>query len=156
MKIKRSEVLRLEGAFSALLEIRLEPNAAFKIATNGILANDLAEKIRKTYKPVDGHSEYIEKRQAILAGFESNGASITVPADKAEGVSTDLKALENEYEYVINEQTDYDKKFNELLDVEADIDFEKITMDEIQTDSIEPAKLIPLIQNGIISNGNSS
>jgi hypothetical protein len=156
MKIKRSEVLRLEGAFSSLLEVRLEPSAAFKVASNAILANELAEKIRKTYKPVDGHEEYVKKRNEILSEFGSVEGGVTVPAARADEITKKLKSLADEHTDVIDEQEAYTEKFNKLLDVEAEIGFEKIKLEELQVDGIEPSKLVPLIQNGIISHGDKS
>jgi len=156
MKIKRSEVLRLEGAFSSLLEVKLEPSAAFKVASNVILANELAEKIRKTYKPIDGHEEYVKERAEILSEFSSVDGGVTVPADRAAEVSSKLKALTDKHQDVIDEQEAYTEKFNKLLDVESEIGFEKIKLEELQVDGIEPLKLVPLIQNGIISHGDKS
>lgn len=156
MKIKRSEVLKLEGAFSSLLEIRIEPAAAFKIASNLILANDISEKVRKSYKPVDGHEEFVKKRRDILSGFGSVNGGVSVPAGKADAVKKKLDDLADENADMIDAQKEYDDKFNEVLEFEDDVNFEKITMDELMIDGIEPSKLVSLIQNGIISNGNKS
>ena len=60
MKIKRSEVLGLEAILNSMMEMPLDPEVAYKVASNVILASEEVEKIRKSYRVVEGYDE-VEK-----------------------------------------------------------------------------------------------
>ena len=156
MKLKRSQVLGLENAFNALMEMRLDPEVAYKIASNGILANEVAEKIRKTYKPVDGYKEVEDLRKGILekagAKPEANGTYSVTP-ESATQVNADLEALNREHKVVIDEQKAYQEKFDEMLNETVEIAFETIDRKDL-TVSIEPKKLVLMIRSGILKDGS--
>ena len=156
MKLRRSQVLGLENAFNALMEMRLDPEVAYKIASNGILANEVAEKIRKTYKPVDGYKEVEDLRKGI---FEKAGAKLgangtySVTHESATQLNADLEALNEERKVVIDEQKAYQAKFDEMLEEIMEIAFETIYRKDL-TVSIEPMKLVLMIKTGILTNGS--
>ena len=156
MKLRRSQVLGLENAFNALMEMRLDPEVAYKVASNGILANELSEKIRKSYKPVDGYNEVEDLRRDVLnksgSKPEANG-SYSVPSAVATQVGVDLEAINEKHKVVLDEQKAYQAKFDEMLGKTVEIAFETIERKEL-TGSIEPMKLVLMIQTGILTNGN--
>ena len=156
MKLKRSEAFGLENAFNSLMEMRLDPEVAYKIASNGILANEVAETIRKSYKPVDGYKEVEDLRRGILdkAGAKpAENGTYSVTPESATKVNADLKALNEEHKVVIDEQKAYQEKFDEMLKDTVEIAFETIDRKDL-TVSIEPMKLVLMIKTGILTNGN--
>ena len=52
MKIKRSDLIVLENAFKGMLEDRMNPELAFKIASNVIVVSEGAEKINRPAIPI--------------------------------------------------------------------------------------------------------
>jgi hypothetical protein len=156
MKLKRSEVFGLEAAFNSLMETLLDPEVAYKVASNAILASELAEKIRKTYKPVEGYKEVEEWRSDIVkegGGKRQQNGSFTIPADKAKAIGEKIEALNEKNKGVIEGQAAYQEKFNELMDKETDVDFKTIDRKEL-TAKIEPGKLVLMIKTGILKDGN--
>jgi hypothetical protein len=156
MKLKRSDVFGLEAAFNSLMETLLDPEVAYKVASNGILANELAEMIRKTYKSVEGYEEIEKWRSEIVkegGGKRQQNGSFTIPADKAKIIGEKIEALNEKNKGVIENQAAYQKKFDELLDKETDVDFKTIDRKEL-TEKIEPGKLVLMIKTGILTDGN--
>jgi len=156
MKLKRSEAFSLENAFNSLMEMRLDPEVAYKIASNGILANEEAEKIRKSYKPVDGFNEVESLRSEIITksgGKRQDNGSFSIPSDKADAISNEVEAFNEEHKVVIDEQRAYQEKFDEMLNEDVEIAFETIDRKDL-TVSIEPKKLVLMIRTGILRNGS--
>ena len=156
MKIKRSEVFGLENAFNSLMEVRLDPEVAYKIASNGIIANELADKIRKTYTPIDGYGEIEEQRREIIikaGGKKEPNGTFAVNPDQANRITSEVKAFEEKHKVIIDAQKRYQEKFNEFLDKKVDVDFKTIERKEL-TAAIEPAKLVLMIKVGILTDGD--
>ena len=156
MKLKRSEVMELDNVFKSLMEMKLEPTTAFKIASNSILSSELADKVRKSYKPVDGHEEVEKLRSEFLKdlGATHNPAGgFTIPAELAYTVGAQIDKFNKEHADVLEAQREYDEKFKRVLDHEVEIEFEKIKLEEL-TVEIEPGKLVRMIKTGIITNGS--
>jgi hypothetical protein len=126
------------------------------VASNVILANELAEKIRKTYQPVLGYSEIEKWRNDIVkegGGQQQQNGSFSIPANKAKAIGEELESLNEKNKDVIERQKDYQEKFDELLAQETDVDFKTIDRKEL-TAAIEPAKLVLMIKTGILKDGN--
>jgi hypothetical protein len=156
MKIKRSDVLVLENVFTGMLQEKMHPDLAYAIASNVVVISEGAEKIRKSYKPVDGHDVYEKERTKLLNKIgkaDANGRYSFSPDQAVE-----FKKLEEElnktHADVIKDQAEYTKKFNLMLEKDIKLDLEKINLKEMTVD-IEPAKLVILIKAGIIDNGSS-
>ena len=156
MKLKRSEVFGLENAFNQLMQARMNPNVAYNVASNGILAHEEAETIRKSYQPVDGFEEFEKLRSEIISKAggerEANG-SLTLPADKAAAISGVLEKLNEEHKDVVDAQAVYQKEFNAMMENEVDVEFKTINRKEL-TAEIEPGKLVLLIKTGILTDGD--
>ena len=156
MKIKRSEVLGLESVFNSMMEMPLDPEAAYKVASNLILASEETEKIRKSYKTVEGYNDVEKLREKTIVGLggerQPNG-SFTLPAENAEKIRAAIDTINEEHSAVIEKQNDYQEKFNALLDKNIDVDFEVINREEL-TAKIEPGKLVLMIKSGILRNGS--
>jgi hypothetical protein len=156
MKLKRSEVFGLEAAFNALMEIKLEPEVAYKMASNSILANELAEKVRKSYQPVEGYNDIEKLRNDLIAdsgGVRQPNGTYTVPSDKAEEIEAVVEKFNKEHQAIIDAQTAYRKKFDVLMEKDTDVAFKTITRKEL-TGVIEPGKLVLMIRTGILTDGD--
>ena len=156
MKIKRSEVLGLESVFNSMMEMPLDPEAAYKVASNVILASEETEKIRKSYKAVKGYGDVENLRAETikkLGGERQPNGSFTLPAEKAEEIRAAIDRINEANEITIKKQNDYQEKFNALLDKTIDVDFEVINREEL-TAKIEPGKLVLMIKSGILRNGS--
>jgi predicted nuclease with TOPRIM domain len=156
MKLKRSEVFGLETVFNSLMEIKLEPEVAYKMASNAILANELAEKVRKSYQPVEGYEDIEKLRNDLIAdsgGARQPNGAYTIPADKAKEIEVEVEKFNEEHKHVIDEQTAYRKKFDALMDKDTDVAFKTITRKEL-TGAIEPGKLVLMIKTGILTDGD--
>ena len=156
MKIKRSEVFGLDAAFGSLMKVRLDPEVAYKIASNVILSNGIVEKIRKSYKSVDGFDKAEQLRSDLIingGGQRQADGSFSIPADRADAISKAVEAFNEEHKEVIEAQDAYKKKFDELLDKDTDVDFKTIDRKEL-TAAIEPEKLVLMIKTGILKDGS--
>lgn len=156
MKLKRSYVFGLEAAFNSLMEVKLDPDVAYKVASNVILASELVEKIRKTFNPVDGFEDVEKLRNDLIeksGGIRQKNGSFTIPADKAKEIGEVIEAFNEENKEILDNQADYRKKFDELLDKDTDVDFKTIDRKEL-TGEIEPGKLVLMIKTGILTDGN--
>jgi len=155
MKIKRSDVLVLENVFTGMLQEKMNPELAFTIASNVVVIADHAEKIRKSWKPVDGFEAYETERKELLdkIGKSDDSGRYSFSPDQA----VEFKKLEDElnetHADVVKDQAGYAKKFNLMLEKDIEIDLEKINLKEM-TVNIEPAKLVIMIKAGIIDNGS--
>jgi predicted nuclease with TOPRIM domain len=156
MKLKRSEVFGLETVFNSLMEIKLEPEVAYKMASNAILANELAEKVRKSYQPVEGYEDLEKLRNDIIknaGGEQQQNGAYTIPAEKAKEIEVEVEKFNEENKEVLEKQTAYRKKFDELMDKDTDVAFKTITRKEL-TGAIEPGKLVLMIRTGILTDGD--
>ena len=157
MKIKRSDVLLLENVFTGMLQEKMNPDMAYKIASNVVIVAECAEKIRKSYKPVDGFSVYEAERKELLDKIGKADASGRYSFSPAQAV--EFKKLEEDLKEknaaVIEAHEEYTEKFNQMLEKTADVDVEKINLKEMTVD-IEPAKLVIMIKAGIIDNGSET
>jgi hypothetical protein len=156
MKIKRSDVLVLENVFTGMLESKMSPDMAYTIASNVVAISECAEKIRKSYKPVDGHEVYEKERTKLLnsIGKADAGGRYSFSPEQAVEFNKLQEGLNEDYADVIAAQAKYTEKFNDMLEKNADVDIEKINLKEMTAD-IEPAKLVIMIKAGIIDNGSS-
>ena len=158
MKLKRVDVFGLEQVFTALLEKPLEPDVAYKVASNSILAGEVTGKIRKTYKAVDGYTELQAARAKVLSdngGIAKADGSFEIPDEHLEKITELLEAFTAENKELLDKQTEYQEKFDELLEKESDVDFKTIDRKEL-TGAIEPARLVLMIKTGILIDGNKS
>jgi hypothetical protein len=156
MKIKRSDVFGLEKVFNSLMEAPLDPEVAYKVASNGILASEFTEKIRKSYKAVEGYDE-IQKLRADLikngGGEAQTNGSFSIPPEKAAAISAALETFGEEHKAILEAQDEYQAKFDAMLDKESDVDFKTINRKELTT-AIEPGKLVLMIKVGILADGD--
>jgi hypothetical protein len=156
MKIKRSDVLVLENVFTGMLQEKMSPDMAYKIASNVVFVSECAEKIRKSWKPVEGHDAYEAERKELLDKIgkaDANGRYSFSP-DQAVEFNKLQEELNSNYSAILLAQKEYTESFNEMLEKNADVDIEKINLKEMTAD-IEPAKLVIMIKAGIIDNGSS-
>ena len=156
MKIKRSDVLVLENVFTGMLEEKMSPDMAYTIASNIVVISEGAEKIRKSYKAVDGHDIYEKERTDLLNKIgkaDANGRYSFSP-DQAVEFNELQEVLNLKHADVIAEQNKYTESFNKMLEKDIELDLEKINLKELTVD-IEPAKLVIMIKTGIIDNGSS-
>jgi hypothetical protein len=157
MKIKRSDVLVLETVFTGMLQEKMNPELAYTVASNIVSISECAEKIRKSYKPVDGFDIYEKERQELLNTIGKADASgrYSFSPDQAVEFKKLEEGLKEKHAGVIEDHEKYTEKFNEMLEKTADIDIEKLKLKEL-TNDIEPAKLVIMIKAGIIDNGSST
>ena len=156
MKIKRSDVLVLENVFTGMLQEKMNPDMAFTIASNVVSISEAAEKIRKSWKPVEGHDAYEKERTKLLdsIGKADAAGKYSFSPDQAVEFNKLQDALNEKHAGVVKAQADYVEKFNEMLEKNIEVDLEKIKLKELGVD-IEPAKLVIMIKAGIIDNGSS-
>ena len=155
MRVKRSEVLGLESILNSMMEMPLDPEVAYKVASNVILASEEVEKIRKSYRTVEGYDEVEKLRTETiqkLGGERQPNGSFTLPAEKAEEIRAAIDNINEANKETIEKQNDYQEKFNVLLDETINVDFEVINREEL-TAKIEPGKLVLMIKTGILRNG---
>ena len=156
MKIKRSDVLVLENVFTGMLQEKMNPDMAYVVASNVVVISESAEKIRKSWKPVDGFEAYEIERKALLdtIGRSDAGGRYSFSPDQAVAFKKLEEDLKEKYADIVEAQEKYSEKFNEMLEKTADVDIEKIKLKEL-TVNIEPAKLVIMIKAGIIDDGSS-
>lgn len=158
MNLKKSEIVGLETVFNGLMEIRLKPDVAYKVASNAILANEFASRLRKAYKPVEGYEEIEKLRQKIFndaGAIPSGNGTLTISPEKAVGVREKIDAFNEEHKDLIGAQDEYQKEFNELLEAEESIAFETIDRKDL-TVEIEPSKIVLMIKTGVMTSGDKS
>jgi hypothetical protein len=157
MKLKRSDILKVDAVFSSIIENRLNPEAAFLIASNVIMTNEVSDKIKKAYKPVDGFKEYSEKRVELIKSF--GGVDIgngSFEVKNSEGLMVALDKLEGDHTVIVGNQHEYDEKFNKAIEAAEEVDLKPITLDDLAGCDISGADMRVLITAGLISNGSDS
>ena len=153
MKIKRSDLIVLKNAFKGMLEDRMNPELAFKIASNVIVVSEGAEKIRKAYKPVDGFKAYESERNKLIVRLGTptgDGKHSFLPKQAAEFNKLQVD-LDEKHADVLKEQAEYTDEFNKMLDKKIELNIERINLKELTAD-IDPAKLVIMIKSGVIHN----
>jgi len=156
MEIKRSDIFGLDAAFGLLMKVKLDPEVAYKIAYNAIVSNGIVERIRKSYKSVDGFDEVEQLRSDIIingGGQRQANGSFSIPADNADAISKAVEAFNDQHRDVIDAQDAYNKEFDELLGHCTHVAFEIIDRKEL-TAAIEPEKLVLMIKTGILTDGS--
>jgi hypothetical protein len=156
MKIKKSAVLVLEGVFTGMLEDKMDPELAYKIASNSVVLAEGADKIRKSYKPVVGFDVYEKERKKLLDEIGKCDADGRYQFDPKQAIEFNEKQeiLNKKHEAVVEEQEEYTKKFNLMLEKDIELDLDTIKLKEM-TARIEPAKLVIMIKSGIIDHGSA-
>jgi hypothetical protein len=156
MQLTKSEVFEVENVLNSLMEVKLDPEVAFKVASNLILAMDFVAKIRKSYQAVDGYKEVEKLRNELfveLGATAKPDGSFTIPADKAKAAGERMDAFNTLNKDVIDEQNAYQVKFDEMLSKIVELDFKIINRKEL-TAEIEPGKLVTMIKVGMLTDGN--
>jgi len=156
MKLKKSEVFGLESVLNSLMETLLDPEVAYKVASNVILASEITEAVRKSYKAVDGYEE-IEKLRIDLieksGGKRESSGQFTLPAEKAAEIGEKIEAFNAEHKDTIEKQKAYQTKFDAMLDKAVEIDFKIINRKEL-TAEIKPSQLVLMIKTGMLTDGD--
>jgi pyridoxal biosynthesis lyase PdxS len=135
----------------------LKPEVAFTVASNVIMTNGIAEKIRKAYKQVEGFKKYSEARKVVIeecGGVDMGNGSFKV--ENAEGLTEKLVELSVEHKDVVESQESYDKNFNEAMEGIEEADLKPITLDDLAGCDIDGAGMKVLIEAGLISDGSNS
>lgn len=155
MKIKRSVILSLEQVLTGMLETPMAPELSFKIASNVVAVSEVAEKIKKSYQPVEGFDVYESERRKLLeeiAGASPNGQYQLTP-EQAKEFNEKLLIVDEEYKDVIEKQKAYAEKFEAMLEKDHEINVEKIDIKDMKA-NIEPAKMVILVKSGILEHGD--
>lgn len=155
MKIKRSLILSLEQVLTGMLQTPMNPELSYQVAFNAVAVSECAETIKKSYQPVDGFDKYEAERRALLekvAGKSPNGQYQLTP-DQATTFNKELKGIDLKHKAVLNLQKIYSDEFNAMLEKETDVNAVEINLKDMKVD-IEPAKMVILIQSGIVKNGS--
>jgi single-stranded DNA-specific DHH superfamily exonuclease len=156
MKLKRLDIFGLEKVFTSLMENPLDPDVAYKVASNLILAGEFTEKIRKSYKAIEGYDKVQEARAKLLndnGGIARADGSYEIPNELLSKMNELLEAFATEHKELLDKQAEYQAKFDELLEKESDVDFKTIDRKEL-TGEIEPGKLVLMIKTGILTDGD--
>ena len=151
MKIKKSDVVKLHGAFESLLKIRMKADTAFAIASNCVSLEKEASVIKKAYQPIEGFTEYQKERNAIISKYKGSpvpGGGVSFEPGTAGKVMADIKALEEKNRELLIRQSEYDVEFDKALDQEVDVDLVKIKREDISAD-VEPSLFVELIKAGM-------
>ena len=156
MKLKKSEVFGIESVLNSLMETPLDPEVAFKVASNVILASETTEAVRKSYKPVDGYEDIEKLRNELIeksGGERTPNGQFTLPAEKAAEIGKAVEAFNAEHKDIVEKQKAYQEKFDAMLDKNVDIDFKIINRKEL-TAEIKPGQLVLLIKVGMLTDGS--
>lgn len=156
MKMTKAEVFGIEKVLGSLLEVKLDPEVAFKVASNTILASEFVETIKKSYQAVKGYQEVIDNRNKLLVDIGATAqedGSFSLPTEEAAGANEKIEAFNLEHKDLIDEQNEYQAKFDKMLGKETAIDFKIINRKEL-TAEIEPGKLVLMIKVGMLTDGD--
>jgi len=152
MKIKREKVALLEVAFRGLIEEHFDPETAFKIAQNLIVASDTLEAIKKTYSVHPDYTAYVDAMQSVIkgaGGIQKDDGSFELNAEQAMSIKDELDKLSEEHKDAIEANNKYSEQFREFLDREIELEFTKIELKEL-TGKIKPKQILELIRAGIL------
>lgn len=123
IKVKNSDIQNSIASINAILARKLGPKTAFKIAKTVKVVGEAVDTYNKTRENlIDKHARKDENGQRSVK--------------KGENGQPDQWDLED--------QTAFEKDINELLDIEIELDINKIKLEELGEDPITPQMLVSI------------
>ena len=152
MKLRMNRIGVLNQVVGTLLDSVLEPETAFKVATNHLALNTAAEKLQKAYKPVDGHDKVRGQYQEAakqFGGVQNPDGTTTIDSKSATKLQAEINRINVKYSDIVEAQKAYDEKFNLMLEKEIEVELEVLNKEEL-TAAIKPRDIVILMDAGIL------
>jgi hypothetical protein len=157
MKLKLNDVVSINRTYRELINQKLEPVVAMDVAENIMATDPLVEKTQKAYKPVDGTKEYNAKVDAVMKELGATpgvNGTWSIPQDKIRDANSKLEMLREDNADFIKAQDEYNKKFDEILEREVDVDIHVLYAEDLPYE-IAPGVLLNLLKAGVMKRGRN-